>query len=336
MDDGFLNPEIDALIRTGEAYLEMSFGFRLNLSPIDNDAIVDDVRVKFQAFRGFLHNRSVIVLHHNGKESHLVDDYLKYTELASSKLESYIVLVMIDSMSALLRRQMMDQKVGFLVPGSQLYIPEMFLHLKDRAARAGAEPMERISPLAQLVIIGVLLGERLEGANLTELAERFHVSVMSMSRTMDELEALGVARAKFGGRERFLHLPVRGRLLWDEMKGRLRSPVRKTRSVKGDLPHEVARLSGKAALAYYAQSDTPGVQCYAVFELVFNRIEKNAVVEFADPLDRNRIEVEAWTYDPCIFSKNGIVDPLSLYLIHRYDNDADMVALEKLADKIAG
>lgn len=148
---------------------------------------------------------------------------------------------------------------------------------------------------------------------------------------MDELEALEVARAKFVGRERCLHFPVRGRLLWAELKDRLRSPVRKVRFVKGSLPETVARLSGASALAFYTGGDEPGARRYAISEAMFNQLRKNSHIELTDVLEEERIEIEVWSYDPCVLSRDGVVDPLSLYLSRRYDTDEN---IGNILDKI--
>ena len=335
MYDECLDPELDALIRTGEAYLEMSFGFRLNLEAVHEGQILSDIRGAYEVFRGGFHDKSVTAVYYRGREIDVVDDFVRNRERFDGKVKSDIVLLLTGGVTGITRRRLIEQRVGFLVPGSQLYIPEMFLDLRDRVAHIDVRPKDRISPLAQLIILGTLLGERLEGANLTELAERFRVSVMSSSRVMSELEALGVAKAKFVGRERCLHLPVRDRLLWESVKDRLRSPVRKIRSVKGDLPDDVMRLSGGAALAFYTGYDGPGVRRYAISESIFNRLEKNSFIEPADFLDEDRVEIEAWIYDPGLYSKEGVVDPLSLYLSCRYEKGGGVEgAVDKLLDNM--
>lgn len=324
MDAEYIDSELDALIRTGEVYFEVSFGFRPNfeIATVKEEEV--DIGNKFKFVRGNIQDRSALFLYHLGDTCDVVNDFIKFRNYISEYFKCKIIALFVGNVSRILRRQLIDQKIGFFVPGSQLYFPEVFLDLRDRPMGAGRESRTRISPLAQTVILATLLGERLEGVNLTELAERFRVSVMSTSRVMDELEALEVARAKFVGRERCLHFPVRGRLLWEELKDRLRSPVRKVRFVKGSLPEAVARLSGASALAFYAGGDEPGARRYAISEAMFNQLRKNSHIELTDVLEEERIEIEVWSYDPCVLSRDGVVDPLSLYLSRRYDADENI------------
>lgn len=324
MDEAFLDPQIEALIRTGEAYVELSFGFRMNLRSIGRGKRFDVIENMYEILLADFQEKSVIMAYYRGNDEDIVDRFIEFRSSIASKFDEEVIICLMSSISTLMRREMVENRIGFFVPGSQIYIPDLFLDLKDRPGKARVVPAERISPLAQLIILAVLLGENLEGANLTELAERCRVSVMSASRVMDELEELGVARGKFVGRQRCLHMPVSGRLLWDAVKDRLRAPLRKIRSIKGELPEGVTRISGRNALAFYAGMPERGATHYAMSEALFNRLEKNAFIEPADFRDEDRIEIEAWSYDPCVLAREGFVDPLSLYLNYRDDRDGEI------------
>jgi len=63
-----------------------------------------------------------------------------------------------------------------------------------------------MSPTTQVVILAALLGHDVNDASLTQLAERYQVAIMSMSRAFDELEALELARPHRVGRQRRLSL----------------------------------------------------------------------------------------------------------------------------------
>src|SRR5690606_19381748 len=112
-------------------------------------------------------------------------------------------------------------------PGAQLYVPEALLDLRERAPVFAIAQADQISPTTQFLLLAILQGFDLEDRNLTELADRLRVSIMSASRTLDELEALQLARARHAGRQRRLHMLLAGRELWEAVQARLQSPVRK-------------------------------------------------------------------------------------------------------------
>lgn len=323
MNSEFLAPELEALIQTSEAYAEMSFGFRFNFEPIPEGIVPDQVHNLYHLWKSSIPGMMIVALHHRGRDKDIIQNYDESKSSIKSTLSADAVVMIVDDLPPLVRRQMIKHRIGFLVPGSQLYIPELFLDLRDRATRSAPSDDERASPLAQSIILAALLGQEIEGANLTELAEHFHVSVMSTSRVMDELERLGVARARFVGRQRLLHLPVRDRLLWESIRDRLRAPARKIRFAKGALPGDVARLAGKSAFAFYGEAPEPPISRYAIALNLFRKLEENSLVELTDRFDTDGFEVELWSYDPTLLSREPVIDPLSLYLNHRHDAEND-------------
>ncbi|MDB5671482.1 MAG: hypothetical protein JWO25_2441, partial [Alphaproteobacteria bacterium] len=176
-------------------------------------------------------------------------------------------------------------------------------------------------PTAQLVLLAALLGEALEDANLTELAERFQVAIMSMTRALDELETLQIAEARHVGRQRHLLLLHKGADLWDRVKDRLQSPVRKVRTVRGLLDEQIAPRSGESALAHYTMLATPRIACRAIAAVRWKTLSLALDEGAATRFDEARIELETWSYDPAVLAREGVVDPLSLHLSTRHARD---------------
>lgn len=248
-------------------------------------------------------------------------EFVKHREVLRRELDVKLVILLLSHAPAVIRRQMVERRIGFLAPGAQLYVPEALLDLRERSTRAPSEPTELITPTAQLLLIAVLLGERLEDANLTELAERLGVAVMSMSRALDELEALQIAKARNVGRQRRLNMLLQGQELWESIKNRLQSPVRKVRMVSGHLDDKSAPRASESALAQYTMLAAPRVDCRAIAAARW----KQAAMHLKDPaatvLAEDRTELETWSYEPRTLAHDGVVDPISLYLSIRHHTD---------------
>jgi DNA-binding MarR family transcriptional regulator len=247
-------------------------------------------------------------------------DFAKHREVLRRELGDQPVILLLDHAPAAIRRQMVERRIGFLAPGSQLYIPEVFLDWRERGARARPEPAERIAPTAQLVLIAALLGETLEDANLTELAGRFEVAIMSMTRALDELEMLQIVKARHVGRQRRMHLLLEGRELWERVKDRLQSPVRKLRTIHGILDDTIAPLAGESALAHYTMLAAPRVARRAIAAARWKQTEAR-LDNLAHGGFDERTELETWRYDPAVLAQGNAVDPLSLYLSVRHAAD---------------
>lgn len=158
-------------------------------------------------------------------------------------------------------------------------------------------------------------------ASLTQLAERYQVAAMSMSRAFNQLEALELAQSDRVGRQRRPSLRFGGRELWRAVEGRLQFPVRKTRYVTGDLPLSEAMLAGESALARYTMLTEPRIECRAVPAAAWKRMARNLGLEPAWAYDERRIEVQTWAYDPQVLSGHEVADRLSLYLSARHGAD---------------
>ena len=72
---------------------------------------------------------------------------------------------------------------------------------------------------------------------------------MSVSRALDELEALQLARAYYEGRQRRKHMLLGGHELWEAVQLRLQSPIRKVRIISPIQDGDIGLLAGESALA---------------------------------------------------------------------------------------
>jgi hypothetical protein len=283
-------------------------------------------------WEGTLLGERVILMAARHQTIKQISDFAKHRELVRSGLGVPLVLLLLDHVSAAVRRHLIDKKIGFLHPGAQLYVPEALLDWRERTPSASVEFGAQLSPTAQLLLLAILLGEDVDDWNLTQLAERFETAIMSMSRTLDELEALQIAKARHVGRQRRLHMLVGEGTLWNMIKDRLQSPVRKVRTVKGIFASALAPLSGESALARYTMLAGPRTPCRAIPASQWKQLEQSHQLQPAEPFDDDRVQLETWAYAPQILAKGVVVDPLSLYLSVRNNPDerVEQAALQLL------
>jgi Uncharacterized protein conserved in bacteria len=255
-------------------------------------------------------------------------EYLKHRDLVRRQLGVDLVLLLLDHAPTTIRRQMVDRHLGFIAPGAQLYVPEAFLDLRERSPAFAVAHADRISPTTQLMILAILHHRDLADRNLTELADKLGVSIMSISRTLDELEAVQFAKAYHVGRQRRLHMLLGGRKLWDAAEARLQSPVRKIRIVSGQDAEAIGPLAGESALAHYTMLAAPRIKTRAVLAASWERIAEKSLLRPATAFDDDRLEVQTWTYDPQFVRESkgsgasiAVVDQLSLYLSVRESPD---------------
>lgn len=236
------------------------------------------------------------------------------------------VVFLADAVSGFNRKRLLDQRTPFLVPKSQLFLPGLFVDLRDnfRAPREQAE-VERISPAAQKVVLAALLGKDVEGVSASVLARRMKYSAMTLSRAMDDLKAAGLAEIEDVGKERQIAFGSHQAQLWRDALPLLRNPVRKRRRLRRLRDHGPGLAAGESALAHFTMLSEPRTPTVALAASAWLRCEG----DFGEPVDRwdeSGVIVETWSYDPEFLGAHGYVDRFSLYLSLR-DSDDERVKL---------
>lgn len=313
---------LDALGEAAEAYVYHAFGMRMALTPFADPGLPHFLLDRYRLWKGQLNGEPVLLVAMRSLGQGATAEFIKHRDLLRRHVGIRLVLLLLESMPAAIRRQMVERQIGFLAPGAQLYVPEALLDLRERAPTRAATANGQFGPTTQVLMLASLLGEDLNEANLTQLAERFQVAIMSMSRTLDELEALQIAKPHHVGRQRRLQLVVRDRELWQAVEGRLQSPVRKVRTVRGNLPDYVAPLAGESALAHYTMLAEPRFPHRAIPAARWKHLQQTLELRTGFAFDDDdRAELETWSYDPRALARDAVVDRLSLHLSMRNDPD---------------
>lgn len=324
-----IDPKLDKLASAAEAYVEATFGQRIGLVPTVPAGLPHYIIDRYQAWQGSFLGRSTLFV--AWKRRMPSDEgtraYLKHRALLRDALDADLVILLVDEKSAAIRKQLVRQQIAFLAPGLQLYVPELLFDQAEKGGRAfrtssiGEEKRETVSPTTQVLVIAKLLQWPVEDMNLSELAAYFKVTAMSMSRAVDELEAIGIAEDWRNGVARRVRFKLQGRELWDMIGEDLRSPVRKVRRVTGELSNDEAPIAGESALAKLTMLSSPRVTTRAIADRRWKEVSGHIrELSSSDYLD-SYYELETWSYDPRALSPGEIVDRLSLYLSTREHPD---------------
>lgn len=329
--------EAERLERAAEDYAREAFDVDLTLQTVHLSALPYYIVDRYRVSKGEMFGRACIFIAIRPTDSPGGPRELAlHREVVVRQWPDDLVILLFETLTPRRRKQLIADRVAFMVPHAQLFIPELLLEFRERAANAPRpRAPERFSPTAQLVAVAALLRLEVEGANATTLARRFGVAVMSMGRAFDELQAAGVADAGRIGRERTLHMKAEGRALWSKLEGRLQSPVRKVRRVAIPYPERFTGLvAGESALSLYTALASPRTQTLAVASADWNRLVREhglRDVEAGDDGD----DIQTWTYDPAALVDRNVVDRLSLYLSVRDHGDERVAqAAEQLLESL--
>lgn len=245
-----------------------------------------------------------------------------------------IVVFAAPSLSAHNRSRLIGQGVPFVVPGNQLYVPDLAMDLREHFRAPRQRHEDGLSPAAQAVLFDHLLRYD-ENATIPSLiAARLRYSAMSIGRAFDDLVESGVALTEKHGKERHIRFKSDGRQLFEAARDLLRSPVRAVKFVRGDHFQAPLKQAGESALAALTDLSRPLIVTYAVAASDWKAIaQTSGFVETSR--DQADLVIETWSYDPAALSDTDTVDPLSLYAQFRDHRDERVsMAAEHLLENI--
>ena len=256
-------------------------------------------------------------------------DIAKHVALVRPAVDAIVVFVA-PWLSAHNRSRLIGQDVPFVVPGKQLYIPDLAMDLRERFRTARPRRAPGLSPAAQAVLFHRLLRLDQTATTPSRVAAQLHYSAMSTSRAFDDLVGAGLAHTERHGKERHIRFQAEGRQLFDAAHDLLRSPVRTEKFIRGAHAPPPLKRAGESALAELTDLSLPPLPAFAVAASDWKIVaQTHELVE----TDRDRASniVETWSYDPAALSTAHIVDPLSLYAQFRDHRDERVsLAAERL------
>jgi DNA-binding MarR family transcriptional regulator len=303
---------------TGDAirrYLHDTLGLRAVLRPWAGAAKLPYFLQEAFAIRQLtLHGHDVLLaLDHRPHRPKLVELRTQVERLrVAARLP---VLYVTGALASWERKRLIDQRVPFLVPGNQLYLPDLGIDLREYFRHASTETGARLSPATQAVLIAMLLGTPWRNDWVpAEVVAQLGYTPMTLTRVLRELAAAGLADIKRRGRERHLHIDGTAPALWERARKVMRSPVKRSVWVHttGRRPPALP-LAGLSALAHLTPMADPPWPVYALGPTEWRNTTEDAIELLPQPAE-GCSEWQLWSYSPARTRGARTVDPLSLTL----------------------
>lgn len=258
----------------------------------------------------------------------------KHVALVRSAIDDAVVVFAAASLNAYNRSRLIAQTVAFVVPGNQLYIPELAMDLREHFRAPRPRSDDGLSPAAQAVLFHHILCLDERATTPSAIAKRLRYSAMSMGRAFDELVAAGLAKTGKRGKEKHLRFTADRRVLLDASHSLLRSPVRSVKYIRSDRVPDLKR-AGETALAELTDLSRPRTDTYATAASDWKAIAKAYDLVEAGEIEAD-FAVETWSYNPAGLSAAPTVDPLSLYAQFRDHRDERVsMAAERLLENVS-
>ncbi len=239
------------------------------------------------------------------------------------------------SLSSYERKRLIEQRVPFIVPGNQLYLPDLGIDLREYFRKSRAVQDKKLSPATQALLIGALLNPWKFDVHPAELGTHLNYTSMTLSRAVNELAHVGLATVIEVGRERWLHFDNDAPTTWRKAQPLLRDPVKKRVWAKSvPIIHEQARLAGETALATVSMLAEPAHPVYAISSEEWKHAQQLGMRELP-VAESDACLWQIWSYTPNISQVAGSVDDLSLILSLRNEHDERVqIALSEFEEKL--
>ena len=168
----------------------------------------------------------------------------------------------LDRTTFYIKEKLLEEGIPFVIMDKQIYLPFIGYLLSGTKEREIA-PVHQISYLTQKLLLTAVY-EKWQGIKVSEASEKLGVTKMSVSRCFDEIEYLDIDILRMKGKSRVIYIPEDIRELWNQIQGKLRSPVVNRYILREDV--KLDKKAGISALCEYSLLTDNDYPTYAVIK----------------------------------------------------------------------
>ena len=306
-------PPADALL----SYLVALTGERPELAKAPHEKLPLYLRKRYGCYRARILGRDWILAIETVHETATpAATYATHADVITGDLGTPTVLVL-PGLQARTRQKLIQLRVPFIVPERQTFLPLALVDLRERQNLQRGHVAKRLTPAAQVVVLYHLKRENLDGWPLKRIALAVGYSPIMLSKVRTELEATGLCHTRKTGRTISLAFRFVGRELWDRALPWLATPLRASHWARWDKPAAEALVAGMTALCRTTKISDDRVPTFCMAAPAVREAVERRNIRIVPEPDEANVQIEAWSYDPCVLTDRDIADPLSVYLTLR-------------------
>ena len=327
-------------------YIEETMGIQPTATPLAKsylDRLPMYIHETFKLYSINLFNTGIILAELKNEDKLSIQQTEKQVQQIKNLLNLKVVVVL-ENVQAYNRKRLIEKGINFIVPGKQLYMPDMLIDLRESFVHPKTKQKnETLLPSAQFLLIYHIIHRnqqwKLEEHPFKEIAQKLAYTPMAITNAIDNLKYHELIEVE-GEKEKFIRFRYDRHELWNiaHQQNLLVNPVIKTVYVD-EKPESLFLLQSNAsALPEYTDLNPSRQEYFAIEKTVFYGLQKsNALV---NPNEyEGRYALEVWKYNPLTLvdelpNDRAVVDPLSLYLSAKESRDERIeMALEQILEK---
>jgi len=326
-------------------YLQETLGVQATATPIAKsylDTLPMYINETYRLYKSAFFKTDIILAELKNADELSIQQTEKQVQQIRNILNQKVVVVL-ENVPAYNRKRLIEKGINFIVPGKQLFLPELLMDLRETYTHRGAkQKKETLLPSAQFLLIYHLIHQnqnwKLEEHPFKEIARKLNYTPMAITNAIDNLKYHDLVEVT-GEKEKFIRFRYDRRELWTvaNQQNLMVNPVLKTVFVD-EKPKDILLLQSNAsALPEYTDLNPAKQQYYAIEKTVFYGLQKiNGLVNPNE--HEGRVALEIWKYNPLTLAEGfpndlPVVDPLSLYLsLKDSRNERVEMALEQITE----
>jgi phosphoribosylformylglycinamidine (FGAM) synthase PurS component len=254
------------------------------------------------------------------------------------------VVLLMPQITAYNRKRLIEKGINFVVPGKQLYLPDLLIDLRenDLTERVNRKPTTLL-PSAQFLVIYHIIHRnekwQMEDHPFKGIAEKTGYTAMAITKAIENLKEEEIVDVR-GEKEKFIHFRLERPELWHDLVKRklLVNPILKKVYFAEKPEKSFLLLAGTSALPEYSDVNPSRQLVYAIDKTsYYGLLGENKLKEIND--QEGRFGLEVWKYNPNklaaeLLNDTAVVDPLSLYLSLQDNPDERIeMALDQIINK---
>ncbi len=312
-----------------EIYLKENIDETINVQPWDGKKKFPMFLLELYNFYGAEILGQHCILIEILQEAPGIDVIRKHMKAMNMTVDEHLIFLY-KSISWFRRKSLIENRVPFVVEDGQMYLPFLGLDLKKTTDR----PIKKVTTFSsstQLAFLYLLYNGDMT-IYATELAAVLNTSNMTASRSLNDLYDVGLLTYEIGGETRRSkkYKRIGDPEYYREGIRYLKNPVRKT-VYTGERVEDVP-AAGMEALSMISMMNPPKNPVIAISKERLIEIEPYLVKNRDRIVDEKLTEIEVWSYNPTLLSKEKYVDIASLVLSLKEINDerVEQALMERL------
>jgi len=266
----------------------------------------------------------------------------RFGAIALKKQHSLIKMAMdcevafaFETLTKLQRDSLIEKNIPFIAGYDQIYLPFLGIALRNNFISGQDIQTDKMMPTTQSLFLYLMYNYEKGYILKNQAAKDLGLTKTSITRGSKQLKAMGLITEERFGKEIRMKTVKSGYELYRAAKSYLVTPVQRRMYIEKTFKSNKLLEAGESALSNVSMLGKPKYDTLAIYK-GDNLVKEFKEIDIKWQDNVSVILVELWKYDPFLFAKDNMVDPVSLALsLSDIDDERVCSELEQYLEEYA-